>query len=255
LLDCGQGKQSEGWWSNVSRLVRLIRRFPSDDHVKILTRLIKFESDIYEYQTQVKNVAEEELKELKTVSVETNHVENQSNSQQAAPQKIDRTISEEMLPIFENEETIMSYKCNAFGNIISVMKNGVLLFGKGAGRCFIHFSDICKVMLFPELEEMCALGGCLKLVTKDNPVLPIRDDHSFYVSGGLSNERVGNKGGKLIFDNCFWFNCMEPNDCAAENAAVEKIKALIETKIQSTSQKIELVEERRGNRIRITVKK
>ncbi|MCL1807581.1 MAG: hypothetical protein FWG31_07760 [Oscillospiraceae bacterium] len=62
LLHCGQGKQSQGWWSNSKRLVRLIRRFPGEDHANILTQLVNYPSNIWEYQEQVKNVAEEELK-------------------------------------------------------------------------------------------------------------------------------------------------------------------------------------------------
>lgn len=64
LLGCGQGRQSQYWWNNAKRLVRLIRRFPDTDHETPLKRLIYHQSNIWEYQTQVKNVAQEELSEL-----------------------------------------------------------------------------------------------------------------------------------------------------------------------------------------------
>ena len=62
LLFSSTGRQSEGWWFNAKRLVKLISRLPNVDHTMYLNRLINQQSNIREYQTQVKNIAETELK-------------------------------------------------------------------------------------------------------------------------------------------------------------------------------------------------
>jgi len=67
LLYCGSGGQSEYWWNNASRLVMLIRRFPGADHQALLQKLLNRTSNIWEYQTQIRDVAEQELLALKKV--------------------------------------------------------------------------------------------------------------------------------------------------------------------------------------------
>jgi len=62
LLFCSTGRQSEGWWYSAERLVKLIRRFPKADHTMHLNRLINQQSNIWEYQTQIKDIAKIELK-------------------------------------------------------------------------------------------------------------------------------------------------------------------------------------------------
>ena len=62
LLFCSTGRQSEGWWYNAKRLVKLIHRFPNVNHKMQLSRLINQQSNIWEYQTEVKDIAETELK-------------------------------------------------------------------------------------------------------------------------------------------------------------------------------------------------
>jgi uncharacterized membrane protein YhaH (DUF805 family) len=66
LLACGRGSEKD-WWHNVRRLVLLIKQF-SGKGESVLNVLIKQESNIWEYQTQVKDVAKEELEELRTAN-------------------------------------------------------------------------------------------------------------------------------------------------------------------------------------------
>ena len=117
----------------------------------------------------------------------------------------------------------MFYQCPAFGQKISVLQNGVALGNKWNIFDFIPFSDIRKAVLQPALENAPSSGGCLKLVTDDNPDLPVRDSHSFHMQG----KSEGSKGD----DTCFFYNCFHAKHCIEANAEVEKIKALIESKI------------------------
>lgn len=68
LLSCGSGAQTEYWWNNARGLVKLIRRFPDADHKALLQRLLDRSSNIWEYHTQIKDVAEQELLALKKAS-------------------------------------------------------------------------------------------------------------------------------------------------------------------------------------------
>jgi hypothetical protein len=75
LLSCSTGRQCEGWWHNAKRLVKLIHRFPNADHKTQLNRLINQQSNIWEYQIQVKDIAETELKllEIQSLANKTQH--------------------------------------------------------------------------------------------------------------------------------------------------------------------------------------
>lgn len=66
LIQCGRGNPivSAGWWNNSSSLVRLIKEFPNVDHKSKYEKLVNFSSNIWEYQTQIKMIAEEELRSL-----------------------------------------------------------------------------------------------------------------------------------------------------------------------------------------------
>jgi uncharacterized protein YndB with AHSA1/START domain len=66
LLGCGRGMETN-WWQNVHHLVQLIKQFPGDSE-SVLNALIQQESNIWEYQTHVKDVAKEELDELKAAN-------------------------------------------------------------------------------------------------------------------------------------------------------------------------------------------
>lgn len=65
LISCGRGQQSYGWWNGAADLVRLLPQFPDSDCELVFKRLTALPSNIWEYQTQVKDVAEQELLKLK----------------------------------------------------------------------------------------------------------------------------------------------------------------------------------------------
>jgi hypothetical protein len=69
LLFCSSGRQRDYCWNNAKRLVRLIRRFPGVNHEALLYRLINQQSNIWEYQTQVKDIARSELDKIKMYGV------------------------------------------------------------------------------------------------------------------------------------------------------------------------------------------
>jgi len=222
LLHCGQGKQSQGWWSNAKRLVRLIRRFPNEDYANILTQLINYSSNIWEYQTQVKEVAEDELKMLKSPPI----IESPPVEKVEKPaEKIDRTISDDMRIKLEQEEPLLSTTYHRAGTRISlkIMQDGVLI----GDRLFIPYSDIRKVVWLPIETNRPICGGCLVFVTDDCPDLPIRNDHSFH----MPNES-GITWQSLSY-NCCFHNCLYIEQTAKENADMEKVKALVESKIKN----------------------
>ncbi len=68
LLSCAQGGQKEGWWRNAAQLVRLLGRLPTVSHADDYRMLMRCQSTIWEFQTQVKDVAEQELLKLKKAS-------------------------------------------------------------------------------------------------------------------------------------------------------------------------------------------
>lgn len=65
LLFCSTGKQKEGWWYNANNLVRLIRRFSIGNHEILLNQLFQQNSNIAEYHSEIKDVAEQELYAIK----------------------------------------------------------------------------------------------------------------------------------------------------------------------------------------------
>lgn len=65
LISCASGRQSEYWWSDAAYLVKLIAKFPGADHESIYKKLLAPETNIWEYHTQIKDVAQQELLEMK----------------------------------------------------------------------------------------------------------------------------------------------------------------------------------------------
>jgi hypothetical protein len=222
LLHCGQGKQSQGWWNNAKRLVRLIRRFPNEDYINILTQLVNFQCNIWEFQTQVKNVAQEQITALQEPTAKPDPPAKIKMVSKSSAKKIDRSMSPETKERIKSQEILKEYKCKYYGLRIYVTDEGVVL----PGNYFIPFNDIREVILLPILEKGPAMGGCLKFVTDDNPELPIRDWHSFHMPGQSDAQ-----GGYLGKENCFWFNCGYVQECAKFNREVEEIKVFIESKI------------------------
>lgn len=68
LILCASGRQSNYWWSNASYLVKMIKEFPNADLEQIYNTLINQGTNIWEYHTQIKDVAEQELLNLKKAS-------------------------------------------------------------------------------------------------------------------------------------------------------------------------------------------
>ena len=66
LILCASGRQSNYWWSNASYLVKMIKEFPDADLEQIYNTLINQGTNIWEYHTQIKDVAEQELLNLKS---------------------------------------------------------------------------------------------------------------------------------------------------------------------------------------------
>ena len=64
LFNCGRGLNQTSWWNSSWRLVKLIRRFPDNDHSVLLNNLIDFNSNIYEYHTHIIETAQRELQLL-----------------------------------------------------------------------------------------------------------------------------------------------------------------------------------------------
>jgi hypothetical protein len=178
-----------------------------------LTQLQEKPSNIWEYETQVKYVAlailEDEKLKKDPVPV-------------AAVEKVNRFLPPEQRETMGVEAPLKTYECRGIHTSIKVTEKGVFLLDS----FFIPFEDIQKVVLLPVLEDAPARGGCLKLVTHDNPDIPIRDWHSFHMPGQDTA-----KGMTLPKDNGFWYNCIMPELCKAANESVEEIKALIESRI------------------------
>lgn len=67
LIQCGLGNPAieSYWWNNAASLVRIIKEFPNIDYESKYQRLISLNTNIWEYHTQIKNVASEELHLLK----------------------------------------------------------------------------------------------------------------------------------------------------------------------------------------------
>ena len=61
---CATGVEDPGWWHSAERLVKLIARYYGKQAESHLKHLIWTPSQIWEYQTQVKNVAQRELDAL-----------------------------------------------------------------------------------------------------------------------------------------------------------------------------------------------
>ncbi len=61
LMSCAYGKVSQGWWDGAAGLTRMLRKIDKTEGLKHLTILTTVNTNIYEYQTQVKNIAEREL--------------------------------------------------------------------------------------------------------------------------------------------------------------------------------------------------
>lgn len=70
LSSCACGRQSSYWWSNAAYLVKLIAKFPGADHESLYKKLMAPETNIWEYHMQIKDVAEQELLNLKKSSPE-----------------------------------------------------------------------------------------------------------------------------------------------------------------------------------------
>ncbi len=68
LIFCASGRQSNYWWSNASYLVKMIKEFPGADLEQIYNALINQNTNIWEYHTQIKDVAEQELLNFKKSS-------------------------------------------------------------------------------------------------------------------------------------------------------------------------------------------
>lgn len=117
---------------------------------------------------------------------------------------------------------IKSMRCEGLYTSIEITDNEVII----GGFKNIPFNLIKEVRLYPILESAPTNGGCLKLVTVDNPGLPERDGHSFHISGtDITSGMV------LPLGNCFWFNCLSANMCASINKQADEIKTLIESKM------------------------
>lgn len=68
LILCASGRQRDYWWSNASYLVKMIKEFPGADFEQIYNTLINQSTNIWEYHTQIKEVAEQELLNYKKSS-------------------------------------------------------------------------------------------------------------------------------------------------------------------------------------------
>lgn len=66
LLLCSTGFVASGWWSRASLLVRLIRQIGGEHTEERLRQLTAKQTNIWEYHTQIIDVAEKELLALKT---------------------------------------------------------------------------------------------------------------------------------------------------------------------------------------------
>lgn len=121
-------------------------------------------------------------------------------------------------------EVLRAMHCNGLQSKIEVTEDEVRINGDWK---VIPRDSIQAVKLYPVLESAPARGGCLKMVTEDNPGLPERDDHSFHIPGtDITSGMILPKG------NCFWFNCLSPGDCADVNEQAEEMKSLIESTLQ-----------------------
>ena len=121
-------------------------------------------------------------------------------------------------------ESIRSMRCEGLNTRIEITDSEVII----GGFKNISISLIKEVRFYPVLETAPSNGGCLKLVTEDNPGLPERDSHSFHIPGTDVTS-----GMVLVLGNCFWFNCLSSKMCNPINKEVEEIKALIESRMET----------------------
>ena len=65
LIGCARGQAAYGWWSRAADLTRLLRKIAPGDAEPYLFELINIQTNIWEYHTQVIQVAEQELLEIR----------------------------------------------------------------------------------------------------------------------------------------------------------------------------------------------
>jgi uncharacterized membrane protein YhaH (DUF805 family) len=214
LNGCANGSEEHGWWYNAQSLVRMIPQFNIPNYPeRILHELINNKSNIWEYETNVKNVAKE------IVNREANEARRQAESAtKTITEKINRRVTPEKEEEMKSKTPIMEFGNNPYYSKIQVMDDGVML----AGSYFIPFAEIRDVILLPAMEHVPALGGCIKIVTDDDPDLPIRDDHSFHMPG-----QGNGKGSSLYLHNAHWYNCLYAGDCLKTNDTANQIRELI----------------------------
>ncbi len=106
--------------------------------------------------------------------------------------------------------TIKSMRCEGLSTRIELTNDEVIIDGWKK----VPYNTIQQIKFYPILESAPANGGCLKLVTSDNPILPVRDGHSFNIPETDISAIVLSRG------NCFWFK-KYPNI----NYIYERIKA------------------------------
>lgn len=99
LIKCGVGHPSieSYWWNNAKGLVRLIKEYPNVDYESKYKKLINLNTNIWEYHTQVIQIAQEEFQLLK---------ENQYNSTTPTNDGGDKNVAgEEKVKITEEKES------------------------------------------------------------------------------------------------------------------------------------------------------
>jgi hypothetical protein len=208
LIWCSTGREANGWWNNSERLVKLIRRFPGAGAEHILNALLSQSSQIWEYQTQVKAVAEAELHAI--AEAET--------LPKSEPLEMQSPPSPQLqgAPHFPEGFAEVIFRSDTLNRRLEVNRDGVHIDG-----VTIPYSQICRVEWFPIEQTAPIRGGWLKLVTLDNPECPELIGEDFRMPGSESLRVYGN-------DNCFLYNALSAQDAERNNARVREIKALIE---------------------------
>jgi len=162
----------------VYKLVELIKSFPNDREI-VLESIISQPSNIWEYDRDVKKIAQEELNKLQQPKEE---IKSEEETEISENNQLIPCLTEE--PNFPDNFTEVSFRDEGLNQSIKINRDGVYL-----GFVHIPFSKIVDVKWQPILRPEIAIGGWVKIITPDNPLCPVRKG-SWFIIPGDTEERV-----------------------------------------------------------------
>lgn len=173
---------------------------------------------MWEYHTQIANVAKEELTKRPTPTMPQ-----KTHSEQKPAADIPQTAVAQK-PQTAGAKLPLSMVDEGIYTKVEVTTTEVIL-----GRVIrIPIASIKDVKLYPMEKGIPAIGGCIKFVTDDNPYLPQRTNLSFDVQGVEHGNSTVFSGMSLCLGNCFWYHGLSNEDCTPLNEEAMTIVRAVE---------------------------